>query len=96
MTVEEVNSLVSRVAAKKYEWASLSPQKKLEIIDLLLDNVNSNSERLLAASITKRDGPADEAPSYRALAAREQDAMRDASKVTHYLHSPMVRQPFTH
>ncbi|KAL8437708.1 hypothetical protein ACSSS7_000733 [Eimeria intestinalis] len=90
MEAVDVNGVVSRVAAKKGEWAALAPARKLELLDLLLDNLNANLELLQEASKEKRDGPPETAPSYAALSKDEAKALQNASKAAHYLHSAMV------
>ncbi|KAL8445266.1 hypothetical protein Emag_005155 [Eimeria magna] len=90
MEAVDVNGVVSRVAAKKGEWAALAPARKLELLDLLLDNLNANLELLQEASKEKRDGPSEAAPSYATLSKDEVKVMQNASKAAHYLHSAML------
>lgn len=92
MASADINEVVSRVAAKKAEWATLVPARKLEILDLLLDNLNANCEQLQSASVTKRDGDGgpDTAPSYAALKKEELNVVQNASKASQYLHSAML------
>ncbi|KAL8450073.1 hypothetical protein Emed_002655 [Eimeria media] len=90
MEAVDVNAVVSRVAAKKGEWAALALARKLELLDLLLDNLNANLELLQEASKEKRDGPSETAPSYAALSKDEAKVLQNASKAAHYLHSAML------
>ena len=90
----DIGSVVSRVAAKKDEWASLSPERKLEILDILMDNLDANCEELQAASISKRDGDGGaSSPSYAALESGDLSVLQNASTAAHWLHSAMVRTP---
>ncbi|CDJ50326.1 hypothetical protein, conserved [Eimeria brunetti] len=94
MTSPEQNiaAVVSRVAAKKDEWASLPPEKKLNILDLLMDNLNANCEELQAASIAKRDGEgnASSSPSYASLDPQNLKVLQYCSSASHWLHSGML------
>ncbi|OEH76627.1 hypothetical protein cyc_01978 [Cyclospora cayetanensis] len=90
MATADMNEAISRVAAKKTEWACLSPARKLEILDLLLDNLYAHCEELQEASIIKRDGETDTAPAYDALEPHELTALQNSSRSTHWLHSSML------
>lgn len=92
MAPGDINEIVSRVASKKFEWAALAPGRKLEILDLLLDNLNAHCEQLQNGSIAKRDGDVDRdtAPSYAALSTEEQTVLKNASRASHWVHSAML------
>lgn len=90
MASEDINEIVTHVASKKAEWAALAAGRKLEILDLLLDNLNAHCEQLQSASIAKRDGDGDVAPSYTSLSKEELSILQNASRASHWLHSAMV------
>lgn len=90
MGANDINEIIARVAAKKAEWASLAPGRKLEILDSLLDNLDANFEELQNASIVKRDGEGGAGSSYASLDEKDRNALQNASRASHYLHSAMV------
>lgn len=87
-----INDVVSRVAKKKNEWAELPPEKKLELLDRLMDNLEENCEQLQAASIIKRDGEGNSSssPSYASLEPQYLSALQNSSSCVHWLHSSML------
>ncbi|CDJ37125.1 hypothetical protein, conserved [Eimeria tenella] len=90
MENKDISAVVERVAATKAAWAALPPQQKLELLDKLMDNLNAHGEDLHAASVFKRDGDLKDAPAYSALSAADLQALQNASRAQHWLHSSML------
>lgn len=89
MGVEDLQSIIQNVSAKKEEWSSLPPQDKLNIIDSLLDNLYLYCEMLQTASLKKRDGEKEEG-EYATLNKKDFNILQEASKAAHWVHSSML------